>query len=63
MGLRRATVTLAALVGLTLSAWLAAGPQVRQVDEAALKNAGRTGDEWLTSRIDMPTPGSARRSR
>ena len=38
----------AALVGLTLSAWLSAGPQVRQVDEAALKNAGRTGDEWLT---------------
>ena len=48
MDLRRATVSLAALVGLTLSAWLSAGPQVRQVDEAALKNAGRTGDEWLT---------------
>ena len=48
MNLRRATVSLAALVGLTLSAWLSAGPQVRQVDEAALKNAGKTGDEWLT---------------
>ncbi|MEO8258772.1 MAG: PQQ-dependent dehydrogenase, methanol/ethanol family [Acidobacteriota bacterium] len=48
MGLRRATVSFAALVGLTLSAWLSATPQVRQVDEAALKNAGRTGDEWLT---------------
>jgi quinohemoprotein ethanol dehydrogenase len=48
MDLRRATVSLAALVGLTLSAWLSAGPQVRPVDEAALKNAGKTGDEWLT---------------
>ena len=35
-------------VGLTLSAWIAAGPQVRQVDESALKNAGKTGEEWLT---------------
>src|SRR6266571_8999927 len=37
-----------ALVGMTLSAWIAAGPQVRQVDESALKNAGKTGEEWLT---------------
>ena len=54
MDLRRATVSLAALVGLTLSAWLSAGPQVRPVDEAALKNAGKTGDEWLTYGL---TPG------
>jgi PQQ-dependent dehydrogenase (methanol/ethanol family) len=48
MHLRSATVSLAALVALTLSAWLSAEPQVRQVDESALKNAGKTGDEWLT---------------
>jgi PQQ-dependent dehydrogenase (methanol/ethanol family) len=48
MDLTRATVSLAALVGLSLSAWLSAGPQVRQVDEAALKSGGRTGDDWLT---------------
>jgi quinohemoprotein ethanol dehydrogenase len=59
MDLRRATVSLAALVVLTLSAWLAAGPQVRPVDDAALKNAGRTGDEWLTYGL---TPAETRYS-
>ncbi len=48
MELRRITAPLAALIGLTLSAWLAAGPQVRRVDDGALKSAGETGEEWLT---------------
>ena len=47
MDTRKLTVMLAAAVGLSLSAWLTAGPQVRRVDEGALKNAGETGDDWL----------------
>src|ERR1700704_4780840 len=48
MNTPKLTVLLAAFVGLSLSAWLTAGPQVRRVDESALKNAGETGDDWLT---------------
>jgi PQQ-dependent dehydrogenase (methanol/ethanol family) len=44
---RTSTVALA-LTALTLSAWLTAGPQVRKVDDSALKHAGDTGTEWLT---------------
>ena len=31
-----------------LSAWLAAGPQVRRVDDNGLRRAGASGDEWPT---------------
>src|ERR1700753_2446888 len=48
MDLRKAWTCTAAIVAMTLSAWLTAGPQVRRVDESALKNAGDTGDDWLT---------------
>jgi quinohemoprotein ethanol dehydrogenase len=44
---RMSTVSLA-LTALMLSAWLSAGPQVRKVDDGALKHAGDTGSEWLT---------------
>ena len=44
---RTSTVALA-LTALTLSAWLTAGPQIRKVDDSALKHAGDTGTEWLT---------------
>ena len=48
MDTRKLTVVLAAVVGLSLSAWLTAGPQVRHVDDSALKNAGESGDDWMT---------------
>jgi PQQ-dependent dehydrogenase (methanol/ethanol family) len=36
-------------IGLFLTAtWVAVGQQVRRVDDAALRNAGKTGEEWLT---------------
>src|SRR5262245_3174652 len=28
--------------------WVAAGQQARRIDEAALRDAGKTGDEWIT---------------
>ena len=46
-------MSLAALVALALSAWLSASPQVRQVDEAALRNAGRTGRRVADLRPDQ----------
>ena len=32
--------------------WAARGQQPRKVDDAALKNAGKTGEEWLTYGLD-----------
>jgi len=41
------SLTTAVAMG-ALSAWLAAGPQVRRVDDNGLRRAGASGDEWLT---------------
>src|SRR6266704_1737090 len=59
MHIRRVIVLLVALVGLLLATWNAAGQQVRRVDDLALKNAGKTGEEWLTYGL---TPGETRYS-
>ena len=48
MRARVLTVISSSLTGLLLAAWIAAGQQPRQIDDAALKNAGKTGEEWLT---------------
>ncbi len=48
MCVRKPAVPLAVLIGCLLSAWIAASPQVQRVDDRALRNAGATGDEWLT---------------
>jgi len=52
MGRTRRSVTKAVMAlmvsGLAATAWLAAAPQSLRVDDAALKNAGKTGEEWLT---------------
>jgi quinohemoprotein ethanol dehydrogenase len=45
--------------GLLLWAWAASGQQPRRIDDAALRNAGKTGDEWLTYGL---TPGETRYS-
>src|SRR4051794_5570054 len=57
MDLRKPALCVTAALTMTLSAWLAAGPQLRRVDDSALKNAGETGDEWLTYGL---TPGETR---
>src|SRR5436190_7725701 len=59
MHIRRVIVLLVALVGLLLATWVAAGQQVRRVDDLALRNAGKTGEEWLTYGL---TPAEARYS-
>ena len=36
------------VAGIFLTSWMLSGQQNRRVDENALKNAGKTGEEWLT---------------
>jgi quinohemoprotein ethanol dehydrogenase len=45
--------------GLLLLAWVAPGQQPRRIDDVALKNAGKTGEEWLSYGL---TPGETRYS-
>ena len=49
---QRAFMTLSA-VGILAMSWMVAGMQNRRIDENALKNAGKTGQEWLTYGLDM----------
>src|SRR6059036_4060463 len=48
MHIRKVMVLLLAVLGLIFATWIAAGQQARRVDDLALRNAGRTGEEWLT---------------
>jgi quinohemoprotein ethanol dehydrogenase len=48
MSFRKTTVFILSLISLILATWVATGQQTRRVDDAALKNAGRIGEEWLT---------------
>ena len=48
-----------AIAGGFLWAWIAPGQQPRQIDDAALRNAGKTGEEWLSYGL---TPGETRYS-
>src|SRR5204863_3813121 len=48
MNPRKTTLALSAIVVLILVVSISMGQQVRRVDDAALKNAGKTGEEWLT---------------
>src|SRR5437016_11234878 len=45
--------------GLALAALAAMGQQVRPVNDLALRNAGKTGEEWLSYGL---TPGETRYS-
>jgi PQQ-dependent dehydrogenase (methanol/ethanol family) len=47
------------LAGFILATWAVLGQQARRVDEAAIRNAGKTGDEWLVYGL---TPGETRYS-
>jgi quinohemoprotein ethanol dehydrogenase len=60
MRVRKITVVLLSLIGLILATWVVLGQtQTRRVDDVALRNAGKTGDEWLTYGL---TPGETRYS-
>src|SRR5215472_13447471 len=48
---RRTTWALAAGLGVA-AAWIAVAQQARQVDDAALKNAGKTGEEWISYNVN-----------
>jgi quinohemoprotein ethanol dehydrogenase len=37
-----------ALAGVLLTGWIAVGQQPRRIDDTALKNAGKTGEDWIT---------------
>src|SRR5262245_44253227 len=36
------------MAGFVLATWVVFGQQARRVDDSALRNAGRTGDEWIS---------------
>jgi quinohemoprotein ethanol dehydrogenase len=46
--LSRKTATLSLLPALLLTSWIAVGQQTRRIDDAALKNAGKSGEDWIT---------------
>ena len=49
----------ASIAGVLLWAWIAPGQQPRRIDDAVLRNAGKTGQEWLSYGL---TPGETRYS-
>src|SRR3989454_10401948 len=59
MRTRKVTVLFLSLTGLLFATWIAAGQQTRRIDDQALRNAGKTGEEWLTYGL---TPGETRYS-
>src|SRR5207249_6763220 len=59
MRTRKVTVLFLSLTGLLFVTWIAAGQQTRRIDDQALRNAGKTGEEWLTYGL---TPGETRYS-
>src|SRR5438105_12930725 len=59
MGARNKRWLLLSAIGFILATWIAFGQQARRVDDLALKNAGKTGEEWLTYGL---TPGETRYS-
>jgi quinohemoprotein ethanol dehydrogenase len=48
MDLRTVACSSIAVLALTLSATSPAGQQLQRIDDEALKNTGKTGDDWLT---------------
>jgi quinohemoprotein ethanol dehydrogenase len=47
------------ITGVFLWAWVTSAQQPRRIDDAALRNAGKTGEEWLSYGL---TPGETRYS-
>src|SRR5438034_5496555 len=59
MRARKLIVLFLFLTGLLFATWMAAAQQTRRIDDLALRNAGKTGEEWLTYGL---TPGETRYS-
>src|SRR5256885_13624577 len=59
MRARKLIVLFLSFTGLLYATWIAAGQQTRRIDDVALRNAGKTGEEWLTYGL---TPGETRYS-
>src|SRR5262249_5855851 len=59
MGVRKMRWFMLSLSGFVLATWVALGQQSRRVDDTALRNGGKTGDEWLSYGL---TPGETRYS-
>src|SRR2546430_5291229 len=59
MRARKLIVLFLSFTGLSFATWIAAGQQTRRIDDVALRNAGKTGEEWLTYGL---TPGETRYS-
>src|SRR5688572_30165924 len=54
MGLKKYRVFLVlSAIGILTMSWIAAGLQERRIDENTLKNAGKSGEEWLTYGLNM----------
>ncbi len=48
MRARKISVLILSIAGLMLATWIAVGQQPRRIDDLALINAGKTGEDWLT---------------
>src|SRR5207237_1388930 len=59
MRTRKVTVLFLSLAGLLFATWVATGQQTRRIDDVTLRNAGKTGEDWLTYGL---TPGETRYS-
>src|SRR5438309_7633708 len=59
MRAQKLIVLFLSFTGLLFATWIAAGQQTRRIDDVALRNAGKTGEEWLTYGL---TPGETRYS-
>src|SRR5499426_3086823 len=59
MRARKLIVLFLSFTGLLLTTWIVTGQQTRRIDDLALKNAGKTGEEWLAYGL---TPGETRYS-
>jgi quinohemoprotein ethanol dehydrogenase len=57
--MRKARWLVLSVAGFVLATWIALGQQARKLDDAAIRNAGKTGEEWLTYGL---TPGETRYS-
>src|SRR5215467_5288983 len=59
MRARKLIILVLSLTGLLFATWTVTGQQTRRIDDVALKNAGKTGEEWLAYGL---TPGETRYS-
>src|SRR5215470_836115 len=59
MGTRKMRWLVLSVAGFILATWAVLGQQDRRVDDVAIRNAGKTGDDWLVYGL---TPGETRYS-